>query len=1022
VAEASIALKFPARDAAILADRLQAIVKGEVRFDRLARTLYSTDASIYEIIPVGIVLPKNAADVVTVVNECRKAGVSIIPRGGGTGLTGGALGPGVQIDLSRHINRIGALDLEARTVEVEPGVVLDELNTALAPHGLQFAPDVATASRATIGGMIANNSCGAHSIVYGRTVDHVAELDVVLSNGETVTFREPAAGGASPPSQACGAARNRHTEIEVELARIRDANHEEIVRRFPKVMRSNGGYGLDRLGPPGTPASAIRVLCGSEGTLGVIVRAKLKLVPIPRHTGMVVLHFDSLLSSLTAAPAILLHRPAAVELIDRLILDAGRSNVAIGRHYGFLQGEPEAVLVVEFFADRVEELTPRLAAIAEEAASLGAYAAKTIVDKTQQADVWMVRTSGLGLLMSKPGDAQPYSFIEDSAVDPARLREYIARLAAILEREGVEAGYYAHASVGVLHVKPVLNLKLAEDVQRMQRIADSASNLALEFGGAVTGEHGDGMVRSCWIEKTYGPRIVEAFGQVKRLFDPYNLMNPHKIVDPWPMTEHLRYGPAFRDKNVVTHLDFSAHGGMAGLAGMCSGVGQCRQSRRAGIGTMCPSYMASGDETHTTRARANALRVALSNRGLLDGLDDPALAEVMDLCLSCKACKTECPTGVDMARLKAEYLSHKILVHGASRRARLIAELPARLAAASRFPRLANLVAQSSFIRGILDRRFGLDRRVPPPRLAAQTFRAWFRRNRRLHKRPPADTRPRVAYFVDTWTNFFTPQVGIAAVTLLERAGFHVLCPLTVCCGRPAISQGLLADAKQAASRNIDLLAPLAFAGVPIIGTEPSCTLTLVDEYPQLVRTHAARRVAAQTQTIESFLRSFLDNYPDALRFRTSPSPPQGQGLGEGPYAFNGPIAHSPNRQITKSPNPLCQLPIGRANSPPILYHAHCHQKAIVGSADAIDLLHRAFGDRACEINSGCCGMAGAFGHEKEHYEIARAVGEQRLFPAIRGQPAADVAISGFSCRQQIEHHTGRCPRHLVELLAAALT
>jgi FAD/FMN-containing dehydrogenase/Fe-S oxidoreductase len=1005
--EASVPLSVLAPDAAALAERLRAKIKGDVRFDRLARTLYATDASIYEIVPLGVVLPRDAADVVAVVNECRVAGVSIIARGGGTGLAGGAVGPGVQLDLSRYMNRIGPLDLEARTVEVEPGVVLDELNAFLAPHSLHFAPDVATSSRATIGGMIANNSCGAHSIVYGRTVDHVAELAVVLSDGRTVVLCDRTTTEASPPCQGgVGCA-----DIDRDLARIRDAHHDEIERRFPKVMRSNGGYGLDRLGPPGTPASAVRILCGSEGTLGVVVRAKLKLVPIPKHTGLVVLHFDSLLGSLRATPLVLKHQPSAVELIDRFIIDAGRSNAAISRRCGFLQDDPEAILVVEFFANGTDVLTPRIAALVAETSALGAYAATTVPDGSQQADVWKLRTSGLGLLMSRPGDAQPYSFIEDSAVDPVRLREYIERLSAILDREGVHAGYYAHTSVGLLHVKPVLNLKLADDVERMRRIADSVSSLALEFGGAVTGEHGDGIVRSCWIEKTYGPRIVEAFREVKHLFDPHGLMNPHKIVDPWPMTDHLRHGPAFRDKRVVTHLDFSAHGGMAGLAGMCSGVGQCRQRL---VGTMCPSYMAAGDETHTTRARANALRVALSNRGLLDGLDDPALAEVMELCLSCKACKTECPTGVDMARLKAEYLSQRILTNGSTARARLIADLPSRLAKVGRFPRLVNLFAQSNLVRGFLDRRYGIDRRIPPPRLATQTFRAWFRRHRSRRRRSPDDVRPRIVYFVDTWTNYFTPRVGIAAVMLLERAGFHVLCPMTVCCGRPAISQGLLADAQQAASYNVDLLAPLALAGVPIVGTEPSCTLTLIDEYPQLVRTSAARRIAAQTFTIETFLRRFLDDHPDALPFRASPSPSQGEGQGEGPCAPDGPITKSPNRPITN-------FPIGGSDSPRILYHAHCHQKALVGSADAVALLRRAFGDRAAEINSGCCGMAGAFGHEMEHYEVARAVGEQRLFPAIRNDPDAAVAVSGFSCRHQIEHHTDRRPRHLVELIAAAL-
>jgi len=967
-----------------LARRLRSAIHGEVRFDRLSRTLYSTDASIYEITPLGVVLPKNVADVVAVVNECRAEGVSIIARGAGTGLTGGAVGAGVQLDLSRYMNGIGPVDSRSRTVDVEPGVVLDELNAHLPQYGLQFAPDVATSSRATIGGMIANNSCGAHSIVYGRTVDHVVGLTVVLADGEVVTFADRCHAERSEASPSgdetlrCAQGdrpldTDRASRMEGELVRIRDANYEEIVRRFPKVLRSSGGYGLDRLGPPGAPANPVKILCGSEGTLGIVVRAKLRLVPIPRCTGLVVLHFGTLLDALAATPAILRHKPSAVELIDKLIVDAGRANAALAPRFDFLVGDPAALLVVEFFDDRDTALASRVERLlSDREVTIATYSASKVFDPVRQADVWKLRTSGLGLLMSKPGDAQPYAFVEDSAVDPSRLRDYIARFAAILDREGVHAGYYAHASVGCIHVKPVLNLKNADDVERMRRIAEAVSDLALEFGGAMTGEHGDGIVRSCWVEKMYGPRLTAAFKEVKRLFDPLGILNPHKIVDPWPMTEHLRYGSAFATQSVKTHLDFAGYGGMAGLAGMCTGVGQCRQRL---VGTMCPSYMATGDETHTTRARANALRIALSNRGLLEGLDDPQLADVMDLCLSCKACKTECPTGVDMARLKAEYLARRNLTHGASSRARLIAELPDRLAFAARFPRLSNLLAQSRPFRALAERRFGLDRRILPPRLATRTFRAWYRRRQR-RRGSRKESRGAVIYFVDTWTNYFTPQVAIATVKLLESAGFCVDCPQTVCCGRPAISQGLLVEARQLAEINVQRLSQAAPAGIPIIGSEPSCILTLVDEYPQLVRTQGARRVASQTLTIESFLRRALAERPDALRFRPTQNP--------------------------------------------LLYHAHCHQKAMVGSADAVAVVRVAFGG-ASEINSGCCGMAGAFGHEVEHYEVARAIGEQRLFPAIRGRGEAEVAVSGFSCRQQIEHHTGVQARHVVEYLADQL-
>lgn len=958
-------------DHAELADHLRSQIDGDVRFDRLSRTLYSTDASIYEIIPAGVVLPKNIEDVQATVKLCHDNNTSIIARGAGTGLTGGAVGDGVQLDFSRYMNRIGKIDPDAQTIEVQPGVVLDELNRHLETYNLRFAPDVATSSRATIGGMIANNSCGANSIIYGRTVDHVAEIKVVLADGQVVTFGEK----SFQLNQDHPESTSRCSQIENELSNIRDTYWPEIEKRFPKVLRSNGGYGLDRLGPPGTTVNAVNILCGSEGTLGIIVGAKLKLIPIPPYKGLVVLHFDHMLDALGTTPAILKHKPAAIELVDHLIIKAGRENIAIHQRCGFLQGDPNALLIVEFHHQNAKQLVSQIDQLVGDSDAIGSsYAQVKILDANQQQNVWKLRTSGLGLLMSRPGDHQPYAFVEDSAVDPSRLSEYIERFGNILNKENVEAGYYAHASVGCIHVRPVLNLKKTGDIEKMKRIADAVSDLALQFGGAMTGEHGDGLLRSCWAEKMYGPQIVKAFKQVKKLFDPHGILNPHKIVDPYPMTDHLRFGESYETLKIKTYLDFSQYGGPAELAGMCSGVGQCRQKM---VSTMCPSYMATGDETHTTRARANALRVSLSNRGLLHGLQDDHLSEVMDLCLSCKACKTECPTGVDMARLKAEYLSHRNLIHGASVRSRWIAEMPDRLKIASRFPRTSNIIAQSKPFRAMLERKFGLDRRVAPPRLAHQTFRKWFHHHQKHRPTNPQFPRGRVIYFVDTWTNFITPQVGIAAVKILEHAGFEVICPPTVCCGRPAISQGLLIEAKEQAKINIRRLAHTINSDTSIVGTEPSCILTLVDEYPQLVRTPVARKVASQSMMIETFLRKLLDEEPTAL-------------------SFNQPDSS-------------------------IRYHAHCHQKALVGTEDAMKCFSHVWGDHASEINSGCCGMAGAFGHEVEHYDIAQKIGEERLFPAIRNKEQANIAISGFSCRHQIEHHTNIKARHVVEYLADQL-
>ncbi len=956
---------------AALAKRLTAQLRGEVRFDRLTRALYATDASIYEIVPGGVVFPKDVRDVTETIRLCAQSDVPIVPRGAGTGLTGGAVGSGVPLDLSRHMRRIGPVDADRRTVEVEPGVVLDELNAALASHSLMFAPDVATGSRATLGGMIANNSCGARSVRYGRTVDHVRRLSVATAQGDVVTFER---GQPAAPDTRAG-------YIESELARIRDAYYGEIVRRFPKVLRSNGGYGLDRLGAPGTPPDVTKILCGSEGTLGVVVSATLSLTPLPVHTTLVLLLFDDLLTALAATPAILAHDPSAVELVDDTILSAGRANTRLSHPCSFLQGSPAAILAVEFQGDDAREISASVEALcAEKAVVSSASGVVKLDDAVRQTAFWDLRKSGLGLLMSKPGDDQSYAFVEDSAVDPARLSEYIGRFRDILAGEGVTAGFYAHASVGCIHVRPVLNLKSDGDVSKMAAIADAVSDLALAFGGAMTGEHGDGLVRSCWLEKMYGPRIMAAFVEVKELFDPEHRLNPNKIVDPLPMTDHLRYGGAFRSDEVKTSLDFEVFGGMAGMAQMCSGVGQCRQTL---TGSMCPSYVATLDETHTTRGRANALRIALSNREWLLGLDDPALEEVMDLCVSCKACKSECPTGVDMARLKSEYFSYKNMTRGVSRHARFVADVPERLASLSRFPRLANVVMGSSAVRRFAERRYGLDRRMPPPRLAVRTFRAWFRKHRRRRTRNIQTgrdlraNRGAVIYFVDTWMNYITPQVGVATVMLLEAAGFEVHCPATYCCGRPAISQGLLAEARQLAHWNVARLSNALDAEVPVISTEPSCLSALIDEYPQLVRTAEAQRLANRSYLLESFLRRVLDDHSDALRFAKT--------------------------------------------SRPILLHAHCHQKALVGIEDCLSLLRAACGGPVSEMDAGCCGMAGAFGHEVEHYDAAQAIGEGRLVPAIRVRGEAEVAVTGFSCRQQIEHATNARPRHVAEILIDAL-
>lgn len=940
-----------------LESALSAKVRGEVRFDALARTLYATDAGIYQITPLGVVTPMDTDDVAAAVSICAQHGATIVPRGGGTDLTGSAVGAGVVIDCSKHLCQIGEFNSKRRTIRVGPGVVLDDLNRTLSGHGLHFAPDVATSSRATIGGMIANNSCGARSIKYGRTVDHVASLSMVLGNGSKVSF------GATSDARAL--------EIARRLREIRDQYGHEIRARFPRVFRSNAGYGFDRLPEEIQSTDVIKILCGSEGTLGLISEAELRLTPVPPHTGLVVVHFHTLDESLRSVPAILGGKPAAIELVDRTIVKAATRGQQ--KTLPFLHGDPAALLIVEVDGQSQSGRDDALQNIASILMRDGiGYASPQMVDPIGQQQVWRIRKDGLGLMMSRPGDDQPYSFIEDAAVEPEKLAAYMNRLLAVVAEEGVrEIGCYGHASVGCLHVKPYLNLKRGEDVHRLRRIASRAADLAVEFGGTISGEHGDGLTRSEFLEKLYGPTLMQAFAEVKQLFDPGGIMNPGKIVGAPRMDEHLRYGASYRTIPLKTFFDYGDHSGPAGLAGMCSGVGQCRKGQ---VGTMCPSYMATHDEVHTTRARANALRVALSDGGLLKGLGDEHLAEVMDLCLSCKACKTECPTGVDMAMLKAEWQSYRNQQFGVSRSARFFGEAASWAARGARFPRVSNFLGRSRIVRAWMERRYGLDRRCPTPQFAKQTFRAWFRQR---PKTGNPSTRGNVVYLVDTWTNFYQPNVGKSAVKLLEAAGFRVLAPAVECCGRPMISKGLLTDAKRLAKENVQRLEHHISHGWPIVGTEPSCILTYVDEYPRMIRSPQARHLAERCMMIESFLADLLERDPEAIQFRDRPE-----------------------------------------NA---LYHGHCHQKSIVGTSSAIRLLNHRTSAHCTEINSGCCGMAGSFGHEKDHYDVARAVGDDRLFPAVRNRVKAEIVVSGFSCREQIRHHTGVEPVHVVEWLADAL-
>jgi FAD/FMN-containing dehydrogenase/Fe-S oxidoreductase len=973
----------PAPDFAAFREALAKAGTAEVRCDRLSRALYSTDASVYQIVPLGVVLPHTEEDVIATVRACARFAMPITARGGGTSQAGQCIGPGVILDCSKHFNRVLEINARERWARVQPGCVLDDLNRQLAASGLQFAPDISTANRATIGGMIANNSSGTHSIIHGKTIDHVLELRVVLADGSIVDAR-PLTGTELKAKCARSDLEGRCYRSAHRLA---VDNAEEIDRRYPKILRRVGGYNLDMLTNLQT-FNLAHLFVGSEGTLGVVMEAKLRLVELPKAKALLVVQFRDLLEALAATPVILTHKPAAVEVMDRYILDSTKLNPEASRLRDFLDGDPYAILIIEFYADDTEALPARLDRLEADLRQRGVgYHYRQATDPTAQQRIWKLRTLALGLSMAEKGDAKAISFVEDTAVGPDCLRDYIAEFLDIIARHGTKAGVYAHASVGCLHVRPVIDLKTDAGVQRFQAIAEDVADLVLKYHGALSGEHGDGLVRSPFQEKMFGPTLYAAFRELKRTFDPQGILNPGKIVDALPLTANLRFGPAYVTPEVPTTFDFAADGGLARSAELCAGVGECRKKRG---GTMCPSYRATAEEQHSTRGRANALRLALTGQCDLRGLTDPVLFDAFDLCLECKACKSECPTNVDMARLKAEFLHQYYREHGLPWRNRVFGHIARLSRWGSRLAPVSNWLTRSRLIRWLNEKLLGIDRRRCPPAFVRRTLRrqlaAPFVATPFMGSgADPADPMNGVAtnalLFPDTFTNYYEPAIGVAAVKLLNRAGCAVtLGPPTLrCCGRPLISNGLLTEAVACARQNVADLHPWAAMKAPIVACEPSCILTIKDDYPALLRGDERRQaetVAAVCETFEELL----------------------------------------DRLLADTPAPF------RAGPKRILVQGHCHQRALVGMSAALCLLKHVPIAEVIDLDAGCCGMAGSFGYEKEHYDVSRLVGEQCLFPALRkADPAEVIVASGMSCRMQIAHFTGRRALHPAELLAALL-
>ena len=954
------------REGQELAQELKKVVSGEVRFDAFSKVLYSTDASIYQMEPIGVVIPRDKDDVLALMEVARKNRIPILPRCGGTSLAGQAVNHAIVIDFSKYMDGILEVNPEERWARVEPGVVLDHLNRHLVPVGLKYAPDPATSDRSCVGGSIGNNTCGSHSVLYGKTIDHVIGVNVVLSDGTEARFRS--LEGTELEGKMAG--EGLESEIYRQVNSITQQNRAEIVARYPKIMRRVGGYNLDQFLEDGS-VNLARMVVGSEGTLCVVTEAQVNLVPRPKMTALAVAHFKDIAEACDATPAILLHQPSAVELVGKMLLDRTRESVGFTRNMTFIEGEPGAILIVEFYGESEAELSPKLEALKRDLERQGlGYACVNFLDRAAQANVWAIRRAGLGLLMSIRGDAKPIPFVEDTAVDPERLGEYVRRFDQIVRNYGTEAGYYGHASVGCVHIRPLISLKSPDGVNTMVSIASEIGDLVKEFGGSLSGEHGDGIVRGVWTEKMFGPTIYQAFREVKGAFDPQGIINPGKIIDCPSMTENLRYGSSYRAISPPVLMDFSSDYGYDGTVEMCNGMGACRKMN----GTMCPSYMVTKEEEHSTRGRANLLRAVLSGTLPYDTLTSHRLYEALDLCLECKGCKGECPSAVDMAKLKYEFLHHYNKANGLPLRARIFAHISILNRLGCRFAPLSNWGAKLPGMRALLQRTLGIHANRPLPSFARHTLPTWFKG----HLPIGTGEKGSVVLFNDTFMNYNIPQVGIATVEVLERAGYRVILANGRCCGRPMISKGLLEEVKANAHHNVAMLAPYVRQGVPIVGCEPSCLLTLRDEYPDLLGDQASKEVAANSYLIDEFLDQLRERGELALEFSNLPKK--------------------------------------------VLFHGHCHQKALIGTAASLRTLRLPPNYQVEEVNSGCCGMAGAFGFEKEHYDISMAIGRQVLFPAVESKERDwEVAVAGISCRQQVEHGTGRRARHLIEVLRDAV-
>ncbi|MGI9102965.1 MAG: FAD-binding and (Fe-S)-binding domain-containing protein [Terriglobales bacterium] len=952
-----------------LASRLRQSLRGEVLFDAFTRGRYSTDASIYQIEPIGVVLPRDTADVETCVALAREQGFPVLARGGGSSQNGQTINEAVVLDTSRHLNQVLEVDTERGTATVQPGIVLDHLNAQLKPTGWHFAVDPSTSNCATLGGMTGNNSAGTRSIQYGMMVHNVLEVETVLADGSRVVLGEVPEPRSGTPA--------RVAEIASAMRALYQAHAAELAKRMPKVMRKVGGYNLYLMG--GERLNLAKILVGSEGTLGFFTRIKLQLHRIPRHRVQAICRFDRFHDSMDMVRHIVALNPSAVELMDRAMLDLARP-IATFRPIieRIAQRDPDALLFVEFSADEQAPLLASIARLEELLADHGHPGSVfRALDAATLAEIAAMRKAGFGIMMSMKGDNRPVSFMEDCAVPLEDLAEYTDRLRSLFRRHGTEGIMYAHASVGCLHVRPVLNLKEDDGLKRMRAIAEEAFAIVREYKGSHSSEHGDGISRSEFHESMFGERLVRAFEAVKDTFDPAGLFNPGRIVRPPRFDDRrlFRLYPGYAALPIQTALDWSEWGGVAGATEMCNNNGTCRKLD----GVMCPSYMATRDEKDVTRGRANTLRLALTGQLGPDALFADGMKDTMDLCVGCKACRRECPTGVDVNRMKIEFLHQWHSRRGISRRTKIMAYLPRYAADASKLAPLLNLRNRVPAFAGMMEEIFGISARRKMPEWRRDVYRARTQRNAGEGVRAPGKN---VVLLVDCFSRYFEPENARTARAVLEAAGYSVIEPSVrkpVCCGRTFLSAGLVEQAREEMSRLVEATAPYAQRGLPIVGIEPSCLLTLRDELKVVLKGPNVDAVAAQSMLFEEFL---------ATKSR----------LGRLKLSFRD---HGPRDAYL---------------------HGHCHQKAFGAMPDVVAALKLVPNLTVKTIESSCCGMAGAFGYEKEHYDISMQMAERSLLPAVRQAPADALIIAdGTSCRHQIADGAQRQAVHVARVLAEAL-